>query len=339
MTSARAQFVGRPKIAASAPDDRDYPYTPPSSGFWFKRGTTLKPYVDRIESQGNDGSCTAHGVTTGCEVVLSRVGAPMQLSRTFNYYLARDYESRLGSEGAVLRDALQAAHHVGLPPESVWPYVPALENTRPGDTVFSLAGQRMLDRYERLNTGPYAGEWQERGLAMKQAIAEGCPVVIAFPIGEQFFDITGPLEYQNIEPMGSTNPFAGNHCVTIVGHMPDIYGPMIFANSWDDWGDNGYGILPMSMTPMVFEAWAIRRFAGYDTSGRTWILNNLDTAIDFVDANVKTLKGCQAVIDACATFNLLRTELEEIMGWGAGSVTMFANSADGATLNWKGFQL
>lgn len=340
MTRARAIWASRPQIAQSAPDDRDSPYTPPSSGFWFKRGCTLMPYVTTIEDQGDQGSCTAHAVTTACEAVLARAGAPMELSRAFNYYLARDYESRVGSEGAVLRDALQAAHHYGIPPESTWPYDPALENQRPSDIAFAMAAQAMLGRYELINVGFNAGSWQEQGIRIKQAISQGNPVVVAFPIGEQIFSLTGPLETQNLLPIGAMNPYAGIHAVAVVGYLGGEYGPLVFANSWtQEWGDNGFGVLPLGLLPTTFEARAVRTFAGYDTDGRSWVLNNQDAAIDFVDANVKTPPGCQAIIDACTTFNILRSELEEINGWPSGSVTLFANTAEGKSLNWKGFQL
>jgi hypothetical protein len=329
------------KLTASPPDDRDIIYQPPSSGFFFKRGVTLQPYVNAIEYQGNEGSCTAHAVTTACEAELVRAGVKMQLSRAFNYFKSREARNMLETEGAILRDALQSARHDGLPPESTWPYDETTENVTPSAMAASIAQQRRLVRYERL---PFDGEnWFDRATLCMQALSEGKPLVIGIPIGEQMYDTRGPLEFQNMAPIGPGNPGVGAHALAVVGYLGGINGPLVFANSWGEWwGDGGYGALPLPMLDTVFEAWAISNFAGYDASGRAWAIDHQDVVRDYVNLNISIAAGGntgrQAIIDAAGTINLLRAELEEIMGWAPGVISALAQSEAGRELNWKGFE-
>lgn len=246
-------------LSASPADDRDYPFVPVITNLASR--VDLRQYAGGIEDQGRIGSCTCNATVSACEILLDRAGKPRDLSRLFLYYIIREYEGRIGKEGAFTRDALNLGRKIGIPPESLWPYNIEKENDRPSNEAY--ANTALINRYERISfikEGDISPNW----VSIKQALAEGMPVVFAMPVSNDFLTIQGPLaeqQYKRVGTMGTTN--IGNHAMCIVGYDDALDG-FIVENSWGSgWGDRGYWKLNyFTAGTQIFEAWAVRGFDG-----------------------------------------------------------------------------
>lgn len=280
-------------------DPRDYIYS---------RVTTPIParlnfvsYVKSVENQGILNACTSNSLVGACELILNANGQFENLSRIFNYYESRNHSSLIGDTGAYLRTAIIALKKKGLPTESKWPY--AIENldVAPPTEVYADASTRLLERYERIDSGItyiYSESETDTGsglisasgfsiigtqgyiLDIKSALSEGFIVVIGLSINEIFRSISGNFisQYNNSwTGISNANPSIGGHAVYLVGY-DDTYSSFIFANSWgQDWGFNGFGLLPYnSMTSCVQEAWVLKGFKGLNLLPSTF-QNNTTT--------------------------------------------------------------
>lgn len=252
------------KLKKSPYDSRDYKYS--STVTTLPSKVDLRAFTTEIEDQQQQGSCTANATTSALELLTNRAGRYEDLSRQFLYYTSRDYESRIGQDGAVLRDALKMSNQYGVCLESEWAYSANMENTRPPQVCYDSASTRKVTRYEAVPISS-SNIW-ETVYGIKSALAEGLPVVIAMAVYDSIFQINAPLREQNYSSFNSSTgnyyPFAGNHAVTIVGY-DDAEGYFIFVNSWgQSWGDKGFGALKYGMTTEIFEAWIARGFDGIE---------------------------------------------------------------------------
>lgn len=247
-------------LVASVPDERDYIYVPLKV---IPKSATLRSSVGVIEDQGSIGSCTANATCSAVELICEKT-QPRSLSRLFNYYCSRDRDSMLGQEGATMRSAIKAAAKEGLPLEEIYPYLVDIRDVKPPQAVYDIAAKTRLLKYERIQVN--LNESLSLQHAIKSAISEGYPVVVAMRISTQFMQLKGknqleqnylgaPL-YYSIPPWS----YAGNHAVVITGYSGD---QIELENSWGtSWGDNGMGyIAATTLDSDVYEAWVIKGFA------------------------------------------------------------------------------
>jgi hypothetical protein len=217
-----------------------------------------------IENQESVNSCTANAVAKACEMYLTANNAFVHLSRMFNYFESRQADGLLGSDaGAYLRTAIAAAKQVGMPEETLWPYIPALINTTPASPAFTDAATKKLERYELIDSASNTVAFVTK---VKSAISEGFPVAIGFPLSLQFENLAGNFDYQYLHPyegITSDNPEIGAHAGLLIGY-DNAYDAFIFENSWGSgWGYGGYCLFPYSALQDIVEAWVLRGFAGY----------------------------------------------------------------------------
>ncbi len=322
-------------LIPSPADDRDFPFVPHLGP--YKDAIDFRPQASPVDDQGQQGSCTAESVVNGCERFSIANGIPfLDLSRQFNYYNSRKMDGQLGSEGANLRTAVHSTYRHGLPPESEWPYDPANENTEPSPSVYASALLRRVSRYERIDM---SGEWQAKTQQLWAALDEGLSVEIAMHVGQQIYAISGFLGDQHYSPVGPGNPFIGNHAMWLAGKLPSQYGSFFTKNSWGNaWGDQGYFEIGQTILTDVFEAWAIRGFAGADpttTAKHAWAIANPAIVAQYVNAN---MANPQIIIDGAIEYALTAAELEAIMLWPVGAVLNYSqNDPVGKTLDWRGF--
>lgn len=249
-------------LVVSVPDERDYIYVPKSV---IPKSATLRSSVGVIEDQGTIGSCTANATCSAVELICEKT-QPRNLSRLFNYYCSRDRDNLLGQEGATMRSAIKAAAKEGLPLEVIYPYLPDVRDVKPPQSVYDAAALTRLLKYERIQVSRTDGSFLPLQHAIKSAISEGYPVVVAMRISTQFLQLKGKNQleqnylgspvYYNIPPW----TYAGNHAVVVTGYSGD---QIELENSWGtSWGDNGMGyIAAVTLDSDVYEAWVIKGFA------------------------------------------------------------------------------
>ena len=258
-------------IVGSIPDDRDVMYAPLSGP--FPPRLDLKPEVFEIEDQLSVGSCTCNSSVSACEML-----KPNAYSRLFAYWQTRNViEDRPGAEGAQLRDAIRSHFHYGLPLESIWPYDVANVNVMPDPVTYSDALTRKVTRYERIDIDGFKAKHDLQGLlgAIKSALNEGLPVVVATRVGKEIQTLTGPWQTQKMHQVddiisNTGNTWIGNHATLLIGYddtaasySRGIPGGFLDQNSWGkNYGDGGFFNYPYDAFYMdVFEAWVIRGFA------------------------------------------------------------------------------
>lgn len=249
------------KTLPSTPDERDYIYVPKETSPY---AASLKANVGIIEDQGQIGSCTANATCSAVELILKTAGKEGDMSRLFNYYCSRDRDNLLGQEGATLRSAIKAAANEGLPLESVYPYIPDIRDQKPPQEIYDIAKLTRLLKYEKIKVNP--DEMFSLWKAVKSAISDGYPVVVAMRISSQFMKLKGKdaneMNYLGCPMWGIPAPYiyAGNHAVVVTGYSGD---QIDIENSWGtSWGDNGMGYIhATTLNSDVYEAWVIKGFA------------------------------------------------------------------------------
>jgi hypothetical protein len=90
-----------------------------------------------------------------------------------------------------------------------------------------------------------------------QTLASGYPVPAA-----RIFDTESEQWTPNKPPLGASNPHdphAGGHYIYLVGYEIDSQGKITveFANSWGDWGDDGFGFGDENFVGDLFDAYAM----------------------------------------------------------------------------------
>lgn len=248
-------------LIASIDDDRDYIYTPKTT---VPRAASLRNWIGGIEDQGKIGSCTANAVVSAVEIICQRAEKHRDLSRLFNYYGSRKRDNLLGQEGAMLRSACKAAVNDGLPLESLYPYLPDIRDQEPPASVYTEAAKTRVTRYERIvidRTKDGFNVWH----AMKSAISEGHPVVVAMFLSSQFPKLKGKnyVEQNYLGCMNQMPPapysYIGNHAMVVTGYDGD---QVEMENSWGtEFGDQGMAyIAATTFDRDVYEAWVIKSF-------------------------------------------------------------------------------
>ena len=247
---------------ASVPDARDYIYVPKAT---VPSEADLQSSVGFIEDQGQIGSCTANATCSAIELICEKT-APRSLSRLFNYYCSRARDNMLGQDGATLRSAIKAAANEGLPLEEIYPYLPDIRDVKPSQEIYDIAAKTQLLQYERivpdLNSGYMFPLWH----AVKSAISDGFPVVIAMRVSNQFLSLRGKnmAEQNYLGCMNGDPPapyfYVGNHALIVTGYSGD---QINLENSWGTgWGHGGMGYIgATTLESDVYEAWVVKGFA------------------------------------------------------------------------------
>jgi hypothetical protein len=262
-------------------DARDYKYIANTTS--LPRRVDLREHAGSIEDQETIGSCTANATVSALELMAQRAGKFNNLSRLFLYFTTREYENRIGQDGAVLRDAMKMANQRGVSLEMTYPYDVSKVDSLPPTEVYKEAKQRLVSSYEAVTLNP--DSFLVSANNIKAAIAAGHPVVVALKLRRRVFSISGPLsEHNKIDTtQPGYNDWVGNHAVTIVGYDDDLSGGMfIIENSWGtQWGDQGYWGYSYSLVNEIYEAWVVKGFEeiGSDFTEQRTRINQLYVAL------------------------------------------------------------
>jgi C1A family cysteine protease len=163
---------------------------------------------------------------------------PGGMSALFTYYLERVAEHDISEDaGASMRTGMKVIQKYGCCQEIDWPYDISRFADRPPTLAYSNALIEKGSRYARV---PHIAS------DMMRVLAAGDMFVVGISVFESFVsnavDATGDVPL----PDAKSERLLGGHAIGIVGY--DLARQVfLFRNSWStQWGDKGYGTLPMS---------------------------------------------------------------------------------------------
>ena len=194
----------------------------PTSLDW--RSKDGQDWTTPVKHTSTCGACVAFGVIGSIESRLKIAAGDSSLNPDLaEAHLFFGSCDRCCDGGMSVEPALNFARDTGIPDEACYPYSP-----------------------QNQSFSPCAG-WQSRTTAiegwtvtfsaavMKQALAEGGPIVATLNLYEDFRSYSGGI-YQHTH-----GGFSGSHAVTLVGY-DDTEGYWIGKNSWGtDWGEDKDG--------------------------------------------------------------------------------------------------
>jgi C1A family cysteine protease len=277
-------------------DVRDFEYIPKlSSGSQLPTKVDLRKYAGEIEDQLTTGSCVANAACSALELMTRSNKIVSNLSRLFVYWNVREpYPWLRGKDkGSYLRDAFKSVNKFGVPSEEKWPFKLSLVNKKPSPEIYSIAKNSKVLEYRRIN---------KRNLhEVKDALAQGFPVIFSTGLGKKFLSLKGSLETQGYTKINQwTNRLVGYHAMNIVGYDDNLKG-FIVENSWGlDWGDNGFCLFPYdALINDGLDVWVCTKFKIND--------KNIDPKDDpkddpFTESEINILKDIIKLFDTLKKF-------------------------------------
>jgi len=234
------RYGWRPQL----PDRRDHWFTPSSEDavpatYDLRTNAHAQGLLPAVYNQGHLGSCTANAIACAFEYNESRAGYrddEFMPSRLFIYFNERRMEGNVSTDsGAQIRDGIKSINRQGVCDEKLWPYdiskfteLPPAECYRQARTERALKYRRVAQNLDDM----------KRALAMEKQ-----PIVFGFSVYESFEG--EEVKKTGIMPMPHKGEkLLGGHAVACVGYDDDKE-MFLVRNSWgDDWGMDGYFLMP-----------------------------------------------------------------------------------------------
>lgn len=303
-----------------------------TSSYILPSSVDLRPGMDNVpdvKDQGNIGSCVANATATMYETVMDRnsqgaAGRDFTPSRLYLYYWFRNFEARLDGEGGYLKDAFEVLENKGVCPESLWPYNTPKQNEQPPVECDKAAQAWKITEYQDLIATPVA----QRALAtekvinnVKHSIASGRPVVLGLIVSKSFVDLRSNKDWRT--HTYNLNETVGGHAVCAIGYDDSVQ-RFLVQNSWGpEWGDGGFFGVEYSH----FANWmsvqgaytAVRYPTGvFPIAAPGYVKKTYDSArknaiISFVQSQLQPIR------DAASEYSVSADEIEQAMGWVAGT--------------------
>lgn len=200
------------------PDLRDARFCAPRSTKKAPRALRNLPALwPGVDDQGELGACTGFGTEFLWRVAqLGRGEAPPTGSRLFIYWNEREREKTLREDaGAEIRTGMKVLSKLGVPPEELWPYHPALFATKPPPQAFEAAATRQVLRYARV---------PQTLACFKSTLLAGRPIVFGFTVYTSFE--SDEVTRTGLAPVPKRRERSlGGHCVVMVGWDDDVFCP------------------------------------------------------------------------------------------------------------------
>lgn len=212
----------------------------------------LKPSVFEVEDQGHINSCTANAGCSALELMFKKNGTPKDFSRLYLYHYTRLLGGISGDSGSYPRDIGKALLNYGTCLEDTWAYTPENIVAAPTEVAIQEASQYKIKGYSQIISNKLYN--------VKQAVAQGIPVLLNIAVFGGMYSLTGSWKTHNWDFVESpSNPVLGWHEVLIIGY-DDVSNKLLVENSWGPgWADGGFFGIPYSMidTPAFGELWVI----------------------------------------------------------------------------------
>lgn len=180
--------------------------------------------------QGARNTCVAFALAA---LFQARSGDPTDLSEQFLYWACKERDGIPGDVGTDPEVGVRVLNELGICTEATWPYRPTPDPLRPGherppDVAFDEARLRRVTRFRKL---PAKGVLQ-----IKEALAQGCPVLIGLPIWEHWQGSWQGWGLGRLRPPLPGEVRRGGHAMAALGYRDDPSAPgggyLIVRNSW-----------------------------------------------------------------------------------------------------------
>ena len=281
----------------------------------------LRPYMTRIENQGQTSSCVANAVAGAYEYLAKmHTGQDYDVSRMFIYYNGRYLgvdgdQSQIGDDGSYISKAIEGLKEYGACSEETYPFDPDMVNDVPYQEAYDEAAAFKVE--DMMSVPTKLSAW-------KHALAEGYPIIFGINLYKSF----DKQRKKGLVPMPSDKEAAreshGGHAMLAVGYS-DKDEVFIVRNSWgEDWGDNGYCYIPYNylVNPKFNDgdSWVIKQLNNVDFNNQQYwdnsdesIIGDYDSELAYMDEDLY-----QEMLDAMGDY-LLEYRIALLFLYAAGA--------------------
>jgi hypothetical protein len=251
----------------------------------------------------------------------------INLSRLYLYYWERNFEARLGQEGAYMQDIFEVLQNKGVCTEANWPYETTKQNIQPPVECDTEAQTYKIKEYQNLIAATTLSQWEiakDKTISnIKHAVCQGRPVCIGMNVTQSFNENGRTIkDWKKFDWDPSKNSLGG-HAVVIIG-FDDAVQRFLVQNSWgSEWGDGGFFGIPYSYFGKWFiinSAWTVTDnvWFGGPIKVEGYIKKVYDPArqqviFDYVSHQLQSIK------DAAIQYNVASDEIDVAMKWPAGT--------------------
>jgi len=191
----------------------------------------LQPLCPPVYDQGQLGSCTANAIAAAYQFERMQANLPpLTPSRLFIYWNERVMENDTNEDaGAFGGDGITSLETLGVPDESLWPYIEGQFSVRPPDSVFAAALANKISQRKIITTIE----------DIKGALVDRHLVPFGISLYESFE--SDEVATSGIVPDPTLNEgLLGGHETAIAGY-DDSMKAFKVRNSWGSgWGQQGY---------------------------------------------------------------------------------------------------
>ena len=228
---------------------------------------SLEAYCPKRGNQGGQGSCVGWASAYAARTILqAQATAQNPNSTIFSPAYVYNQIHLDNCQGSYMNEALKCLGQKGALPLAEFPYNDRDCSKQPSAAQKDAGAQYRIGGFNRLTDGD-----NTYGLdinAMKQNLAQGCPVLIGAMVTSSFQEMRGNRALWRPSSYDQT---LGGHAMCVIGY-DDTYagGAFQIMNSWgEDWGDRGFGwVRYADFKEITKEAYGLHPLAKPATDGK-----------------------------------------------------------------------
>lgn len=225
----------------------------------------LRQFCSPVENQGKTRSCVANAVVSALELHQIKAGMPLtDMSRLFVYYNSRALAGRQNVDGGTfVQHAMASLLALGCCEEKLWPFNPAMINTKPTQACYMNASSNQALQFAR----------SPHGQGALSVLAEGLPLVFSLFAPVPYYVVAAKTGTMPRPDQIQTPPVPVGHAMLIVGYDLADRTYLVRNSFGTDFGENGYCRIPFETLDVwgaPTEYWtigAIEKTAGFKLTG------------------------------------------------------------------------